>query len=251
VGLVARYSGNKLESRIVFRVVVVQAARMHLKLHVREAVFRTVDVEAAVWPAVGDVIEVNEILECNNVGQSTFVVPNVQVVSSHLALIMKFHGSPVALKTDRRGGSVDVCEQFAVAEHINGRLTIEEDHFVQHFGQAYGSFPTTTFFTSQVDWAASTHEAELTLHGSFDDPACSHIEQLLLKHMEKTTDLDFVTDVITEEEWIGKMRVWHESTQTSPSGMHLGHHKSLVREFLPDHDTVAVKVPSAPSVPAI
>jgi hypothetical protein len=69
--------------------------------------------------------------------------------------------------------------------------------------------------------------------------------------MEKTTALDSVTDLTTEEEWIGKTRVWRESTQTSPSRMHLGHHKSLVREFLPDHDTVAVKVPSAPSVPAI
>jgi hypothetical protein len=118
VSLVARYRGDKMESGIVFRVIVVQAARVHLKLHVGEAVFRTVDVEAAVWPAVGDVLEVNEVLERNNVGQSTFVVPNVQVVSSHSALIMKFHGSPVALKTDRRGGSVDVREQFAVAEHI-------------------------------------------------------------------------------------------------------------------------------------
>jgi hypothetical protein len=97
-----------------------------------------------------------------------------------------------------------------------------------HFGQAHGSFPTTKFFTSQVDWAASTHEAELILHGAFDGPACSHIEQLLLKHMEKTTALDSVTDLITQEEWVGKMRVWRESTQTSPSGMHLGHHKSLV-----------------------
>jgi hypothetical protein len=117
----------------------------------------------------------------------------------------------------------------------------------QHFGQAHGIFPTTTFFTSQVDWAASTHEAELILHGSFDNSSCSHIEKLLLKHMEKATTLDSVKEAITEEEWVGKMRVWRESTQSSPSGMHLGHHKSLVREFLPDHDMVATKAPSAPT----
>jgi hypothetical protein len=33
---------------------------------------------------------------------------------------------------------------------------------------------------------------------------------------------------ITEEEYVGKLRSWSESTSTSPSGMHLGHYRALI-----------------------
>jgi hypothetical protein len=35
------------------------------------------------------------------------------------------------------------------------------------------------------------------------------------------------SSAIAMQEWVGKMKVWRESTTTSPSGMHLGHHKAL------------------------
>jgi hypothetical protein len=31
------------------------------------------------------------------------------------------------------------------------------------------------------------------------------------------------------------MKSWKETTSTSPSGMHLGHHKTLIKPFLPDN----------------
>ena len=33
---------------------------------------------------------------------------------------------------------------------------------------------------------------------------------------------------ITEHEYISKLRVWKESTSTSPSGLHLEHYKALI-----------------------
>ena len=33
---------------------------------------------------------------------------------------------------------------------------------------------------------------------------------------------------ITDKEFVGKLKVWKETTTTSPSGAHLGHHKALI-----------------------
>ena len=33
---------------------------------------------------------------------------------------------------------------------------------------------------------------------------------------------------ISEDEFVGKLKVWRESTSTSPSGLHLGHYKALI-----------------------
>lgn len=49
--------------------------------------------------------------------------------------------------------------------------------------------------------------------------------------MQRTTKLDSIPKYLTEKEWLGKMKVWKESTSTSPSQLHLGHHKCLVQKF--------------------
>ena len=45
--------------------------------------------------------------------------------------------------------------------------------------------------------------------------------------MSRPTELDSLKATITKEELEGKMRVWGETTTTSPSGRHLGHYKDL------------------------
>ena len=82
-----------------------------------------------------------------------------------------------------------------------------------------------------MDWAASTYESELILEGDYDTSELEHFGKLLVEHMQATTALDSVPAALTEDEWIGKLKVWKESTSTSPSKLHLGHHKSLVKEF--------------------
>ena len=38
-----------------------------------------------------------------------------------------------------------------------------------HFGQARGTVPATSPFSEHIDWAASTHEADLILEGEYDN----------------------------------------------------------------------------------
>jgi hypothetical protein len=100
-----------------------------------------------------------------------------------------------------------------------------QDRNKKHFGQAHGTFPTVTPFKTYVDWAANTVEAEMILEGDFETSEFEEISNLVVKHMEKNTPLDSVSTALTVEQWVGKIKTWRESTSTSPSGMHLGHHK--------------------------
>ena len=54
--------------------------------------------------------------------------------------------------------------------------------------------------------------------------------QLLLEHLNQTSEManHRGQPTISEDEFIGKLKVWRESTSTSPSGLHLGHYKALV-----------------------
>lgn len=103
-----------------------------------------------------------------------------------------------------------------------------------HFGQAKGSFPTVPPFSDHVDWAASTYESELILEGDYSEEDIQGIGKIMIEHMKATTKLDSVDKYLTEDEWVGKLKVWRESTTTSPSKMHLGHHKSLIYPFNED-----------------
>ena len=102
----------------------------------------------------------------------------------------------------------------------------------QHFGQAHGTPPTVSPLRERINWEASTYESELILEGDTPpDDQLDEIQQLMLSHFQRTTDLDKITAELTEEEWIGKMKIWNEATTTSPSGLHLGHHKALIKPF--------------------
>jgi hypothetical protein len=52
--------------------------------------------------------------------------------------------------------------------------------------------------------------------------------QSIVDHMSATVDLDKFPATITVPEWSSKIKIWDERTTTSPSGLHLGHHKALV-----------------------
>jgi hypothetical protein len=103
---------------------------------------------------------------------------------------------------------------------------------LQHFGQAHGTPPTVSPLREKIDWAASTYSSEMILEGiEPTDEEISQIERLMLSQFKRTTALDSIKSELTEAEWLGKMKVWNESTSTSPSGMHLGHHKALNKPF--------------------
>jgi hypothetical protein len=106
-----------------------------------------------------------------------------------------------------------------------------------HFGQANSTFPTTPQFADHVDWMASTISADMILNGKdpSEDINIPDITRELLASFAHSSPLHAVSDEVTLEEWTGKMKSWKETTSTSPSGMHLGHHKALIKPFLPDN----------------
>jgi hypothetical protein len=78
---------------------------------------------------------------------------------------------------------------------------------------------------------ASTIMADMILNGQ--DP----FEDINIPDTHSSL-LDAVSNEVTLDEWTGKMKSWKETTSTSPSGMHLGHHKTLIKPFHPDNPPV-------------
>jgi hypothetical protein len=102
----------------------------------------------------------------------------------------------------------------------------------RHFGQAHGTPFTQAPLADLLNWQADTETAELILQGEYTNSELDDVTQLLLKHCAATTQLDTVTNGLTLEEFIGKVRVWRECTSTSPSGRHLGHYKTVTKPII-------------------
>ena len=107
-----------------------------------------------------------------------------------------------------------------------------------HFGQAHRRFPTIPPFSEWVDWQASTYQAELILNGTFQQDELDMLSTSLLHHMKKQTDLHTIWSTIIINEWKNKIKVWKESTSTSPSRFHLMHSHALIspHDLPPDHN---------------
>ena len=54
--------------------------------------------------------------------------------------------------------------------------------------------------------------------------------KMLLKQFQRFTDGQTppIPKLLTDQDLIGKLKVWKEKTSTSPSGIHLGHYKALI-----------------------
>jgi hypothetical protein len=102
-----------------------------------------------------------------------------------------------------------------------------------HFGQTQGTFPTKAPFSKKITWEADTPYSDLLLEGNipFSDNEIDEISKLFLEQFQRTTELHSIPTTITKEEWVGEMKVWNEAITTSLSGLHLGHHKCLIREI--------------------
>ena len=78
------------------------------------------------------------------------------------------------------------------------------------------------------------------LEGNYRNDDLDDATQLWISHFKHHL---FENDVpmqpyVTGAQFIGKMKIWKESTSTSPSGYHLGHWKSLcARHSLSGQDT--------------
>lgn len=104
-----------------------------------------------------------------------------------------------------------------------------------HFGQAEGPWLEPPLSQS-VDFTASTITSELILQGEYDASDLDDITQLMINHL-KVCDQEEepLPMLITDDELVGKLRKWKETTTTSPSKLHLGHWKALIARHSHSH----------------
>ncbi|KAI2490363.1 hypothetical protein MHU86_24203 [Fragilaria crotonensis] len=99
-----------------------------------------------------------------------------------------------------------------------------------HFGQAFGTPFTVPPLSTELGFDGATVHGDQILDGTYDSTTLDANVQLLLRHMEKVHEIHQHPSkpTITDAEFEDKLRVWTESTTTSPSGLHLGHYKALI-----------------------
>ena len=99
-----------------------------------------------------------------------------------------------------------------------------------HFGQAHGSPFTVPPLVNQLGFCGDGSSAEDILKGEYDATGLDDNVALLIQHLQQSSAMAELVShpTITENEYTGKLRVWKESTSTSPSGLHLGHYKVLI-----------------------
>ena len=118
-----------------------------------------------------------------------------------------------------------------IVEHLQKRNR-------QHFGQAHGTPFTVPPLSRALEFTGEGQGANEILSGTWEQPAeLSESVRLLLQHIQITEDMANIlcTDTISDEEFVGKLKVWKETTTTSPSGVHLGHYKSLISRHKYSH----------------
>jgi exonuclease III len=108
-----------------------------------------------------------------------------------------------------------------------------------HFGQARGSPFTVPPLVDQLGFCGDGTSSDDILNGEYDATGLDENVALLIQHLKQSAEMAAVIShpTITEQEYIGKLKVWKESTSTSPSGLHLGHYKALIAR----HDYSAVE----------
>jgi hypothetical protein len=92
-----------------------------------------------------------------------------------------------------------------------------------HFGQAKGSPFTVPPLVDQLGFCGDGTSSEDILNGDYDTAGLNEHTALLVKLLKQSSAMSAldIRSTITEKEHTGKLRVWKESTSTSPSGMHL------------------------------
>lgn len=101
-------------------------------------------------------------------------------------------------------------------------------HNQKHFGQAQGMPPTVPPLSHQLDFEASTATTEMILEGFYDISVLNKTNNLMVQHLKATAKVDTIPHVMNMTNLTGCLKIWNESTTTSPSGLHLGHWKALI-----------------------
>ena len=100
----------------------------------------------------------------------------------------------------------------------------------EHFRQAHCTPFTVPPLSEHLGFTGYSEYGQQILDGTYDSTQLEANVQLLIQHLEQVHEMETNESrpTITADEFRGKLKVWSESTSTSPSGMHLGHYKALI-----------------------
>jgi hypothetical protein len=124
-------------------------------------------------------------------------------------------------KTCTEWQTIDVPDEIVM--HLQSRNR-------KHFGQADGTPFTIDALFHDLGFCGDGPGTDDILKGQYQQHSLSMHVQLLLQHLKLSHEMAQLRSfpTITQTEFEGKLNAWRESTTTSPSGMHLGHYKSLL-----------------------
>jgi hypothetical protein len=118
----------------------------------------------------------------------------------------------------------------------------------EHFGQAHGTPFTIPPLSVDLGFCGDGPASLSMLNGTYD---CSHLDAnvaLLVRHLKQTSEMAALQTypTIFVEDYTSKLKIWSESTSTSPSGLHLGHYKALISrhqysDIDPDDEELSAK----------
>ncbi len=131
--------------------------------------------------------------------------------------------------------SILVENEDGTTERITDKTDMEGkliEQFQKHYSQADGTPFTQSPLTDILGRYGTTEEARWLFDGTFqmeDDPEIGEAAKSILRKLKKQDGTKDIRDHISADDLRQGYSKWRESTSTSPSGLHLGHEKALLR----------------------
>ncbi|KAI2510607.1 hypothetical protein MHU86_3718 [Fragilaria crotonensis] len=128
------------------------------------------------------------------------------------------------------GDDPKACTQWQQIEVPTEIVRLLQERNRLHFGQAHGTPFTVSPLVDLLGYTGFGEAQQQLLRGTFDTTGYDENVQLLLNHLRYAHKAvaENIRPTIDDGDFCAKLRLWSESTTTSPSGMHLGHYKTLI-----------------------
>jgi hypothetical protein len=125
---------------------------------------------------------------------------------------------------DGHGNLESISDKEAMFEKIIERNKV-------HFAQADGTPFTTAPIIDYLGRLGTNEASEMLLRGQaeVDEWDINEPAKVILREMKRVTKKDAVSDYISAEDLDTGYGKWGEGTSTSPSGLHLGHDKTILK----------------------
>ena len=128
------------------------------------------------------------------------------------------------------GSDPKTCSDWIQVDIPSEVLRLLQQRNKSHFGQAFGTPFTIPPLALDLGFDGVTEAGDRILNGTYDHPDLDSNVRLLLSHLTHVEEIQThsIRPTISSEEFSSKLKIWSESTTTSPSGLHLGHFKALI-----------------------